>query len=156
MVERIEIHKSGASARFGPDALGGVVNIITQQQSLLNPTTVEGETRHGKWRTRRSSVTVTNPARVRNVSSRMAFSSRESDGDFEYSYSVAPETTTHSDTRINNRARADSYFASGLWQPGVGVSVSYSAQVYDSRNGLPGRASDQNPHAFFDGSPILF
>ncbi|MCK4607175.1 MAG: TonB-dependent receptor [candidate division Zixibacteria bacterium] len=148
MLERIEIHKSGASARFGPDALGGVVNIITQQQTLLNPTTVDGETRVGRWRTRRSSVTATNPVRVRNVSSRMAFSTRESEGDFEYSYSVAPEITTHRDTRINNRASANSYFASGLWQPGAGVNVSYSAQVYGSRNGLPGRASDQNPHAF--------
>lgn len=40
MVERIEVLSDGASARYGADALGGVVNIITRRDGEANEVTV--------------------------------------------------------------------------------------------------------------------
>ena len=155
IVEQVEIHKGGASAEFGPDALGGVINIVTQQTTLSDLTSIEGETMQGRWHTRSHAVTAVNPIHLRNMATKFAFSARESEGDFDYSYSVAPGNETYSDVRINNHARAANYFASGIWKPDESGAVRYSAHVYQSRNGLPGRASSQNPYAYREDDRVL-
>ncbi|MEA3297044.1 MAG: TonB-dependent receptor plug domain-containing protein, partial [candidate division Zixibacteria bacterium] len=155
IVERVEIHKGGASAKFGPDALGGVINIITQQTVLPEPISIEGEVTQGRWHTGSHTVTVVNPVHLRNAATKFAFSTRESEGDFDYSYSVAPSNETCSDIRINNRSHAANYFVSGIWKPDESGTVRYSTHVYQSRNGLPGRASSQNPYAFREDDRVL-
>ena len=46
MVERVEIFKSGASVEYGADAVAGVVNIITRQQTDGLEVTAQGRTTH--------------------------------------------------------------------------------------------------------------
>ncbi|HEY0193924.1 MAG TPA: TonB-dependent receptor plug domain-containing protein [Kofleriaceae bacterium] len=49
MIERVEVIKDGASTRYGADAIGGVVNIVTRPQydgidvSLLTSTSEHGD-----------------------------------------------------------------------------------------------------------------
>ena len=57
-VERIEVVKDGASAIYGSDAIGGVVNIITRQDFkgiILNAS--YGQTRYGDGKTPKASIT---------------------------------------------------------------------------------------------------
>ena len=154
MVQRIELYKSGASAQFGPGAIGGVVNIITQPITLQEPSFAETENQLGQWDTRRHVITLVNPLRLDKETYRIAYSANSSDGDFDYDYHISPDGTVYQGTRINNRSKSRNYFLSGLWTPDR-IRVSYSLQIYESENGLPGSASEPILHALREDDRVL-
>ncbi len=156
IIEEVEIHRGGASARFGPDALAGVVNIVTQQKVLAGPTSVALEGVRGRWQTRQNSFVLKNPLRIRSLAGKFAFSERDSDGDFDYTYSVAPENVLHSGTRVNNNFSSSSYYGSAIFAPRKRLTLRSSLQVYNSENGLPGWASEQNFTAGKEDDRTLF
>jgi outer membrane cobalamin receptor len=147
MIERVEIHKGGGSAEFGPDALGGVINIITQQRVITDRLSVDAARAWGKWKREAYSLAIRNPIPLNNLSSKLAYDRKESVGDFDYAYEVHPNPETYRGTRANNFVDAYSYFTSGIYRCNDRLKLLYSGQYYHSYNGLPGRAINQNMSA---------
>jgi len=148
MVERIEIHKGGASAEFGPDALGGVINIITYQQAVTHNLLVKSDVRKGKWNSDANKLSASNLLSFGNLSTRFAYTSRQSDGDFDFHYTVEPRNKVYEGTRINNFTDSYNYFGAGIYQFAPQSTLKLSGQVFRAKKGLPDRASKQNPYAF--------
>ncbi len=147
MVDRVEIHKGGASAQFGPDALGGVINIITRPEKHNNRLSVIGENAKGSWNTSTFGLNLANLVASSKLSTLLSYNSRKSNGDFDYTYEVQPNPVPYSDKRINNDLNSENYFTSGDYILSDRLKISYSGQYYQSRTGLPDRATRQNQNA---------
>lgn len=147
MVERIEIHKGGASAQFGPDALGGVINIITHMNVISRRFAADVERDWGKWKTEVFNLNLSNLLSTDHFSSKFSYNLRKSAGDFGFSYQVYPDPIPYSGIRVNNLSDADNYFLSGLCRLADRIKLSFSGQYYNSVSGLPGRATEQNINA---------
>ncbi len=158
MVERIEIFKGGASAEFGPDALAGAINIITRPTKLFSNMAIDGKRGWGSWETKELEINLANPVNSKNYSSRWAYSKLQSEGNFDYAYSVDGvngSDTTHYGTRINNRSESKNYFASGLFQLTSRLLFNYSGQYYRANRGLPDRATRQNEYASMNDRRVM-
>lgn len=155
IVERIEIHKGGASAEFGANALGGVLNIVTQKEALSNHLSVTAGRTWGKWMTKCYDFAVSDPISSASFSSKFACQLRQSNGDFDYSYEVHPNPVSYEGNRSNNQMNSYNYFASGIYQFNERLKLAYSGQYYHSESGLPGRASNENMYAASDDSRKL-
>lgn len=150
MVERIEIHKGGASAEFGPDALGGVINIITLQRAVTDKLLLQTDVRRGRWNSLTRRISATNLIGWDDLSTRLAYSASRADNDFDFRYTVAPQNEVYEGTRINNSTDSYNYFGSGIYRLSSLSRLKVSGQVFRKRNGLPDRASDQNARAFVE------
>lgn len=149
-IERIELHKGGAGAEFGPDALAGAVNIITRPAKLFEKISFGVAQSRGDWNTGSTELNLSNPINIKYISSRWCYLSKKSDGDFDYSYKVnvlGGIDIPYEGTRLNNSSKSDNIFVSGIYQPSEKISVSYSGRYYDSKHGLPDRAKRQNETA---------
>jgi len=155
MIERVEIYKGGSSAEFGPDALAGVINIITQQSVITNRTNAELERVHSSWHSRKTCLSLINPAHRTELSTRLSYSSNSSDGDFDFAYRVEPADTIVCGTRINNQSTRNNYFGSAVFLPWEQTRIRFSGQVFESRNGLPDKAREQNTNAFKEDDRVL-
>jgi len=148
MVERLEIHKGGASAEFGPDALGGVLNIITRKARLGERLSVDGERGWGSWKNELYHLNLSNLMVSEKFSSNFAYSLKQSIGDFQFTdYQVEPNPVAHSGTRINNQNETRNYFSSGIYEFHPKLKLTYSGQYYQSQSGLPGGAVTPNEWA---------
>lgn len=144
VVERIEVHTGGASAEFGPEALGGAINIVTRPHSPEGERSFELSSRSGSYGAREGAVQLSNPIGLSHVTSRFSYSHRETTGDFDYAYTVQGtdgQTSSVEGTRRNNDLNANNYFASGLAELGSDIALSYSLHSYRTRRGLPSSVS---------------
>lgn len=149
MVERLEVHKGGASAEFGPDALGGVLNIVTRKAELGEKPAVEGERGWGSWKNELYHLNVSDLMVSDKFSGNFSYSLRQSISDFDFTgYEVEPDAVAYSGTRINNGSETENYFTSGLYEFNGRLRLNYSGQYYRSESGLPGGAVVQNEWAF--------
>ncbi|MEW5923193.1 MAG: TonB-dependent receptor, partial [Candidatus Zixiibacteriota bacterium] len=156
MVERLEIHKGGASAEFGPDALGGVLNIITQKTKLGDKLSIEGERGWGSWKNELYHFDISDLMISSKFSGNFAYSLRQSVGDFDFNYQVEPDPVIYSGTRINNHNESANYFGSGIYQIDEKLKFTYSGQYYKSESGLPGGAKAQNEAAYSEDNRRMF
>lgn len=157
-VEKIEVYRGGESARFGADALGGVVNIITHLQKSENTRELTTKEYWGRWKTNSSDLSLTDFIPVRNLSSRIVGDFLSTNGNFDYNYAPSPQSGVvkrYIGTRRNADIASQSYFASGRYQFSPLMSMSFSGQYYDSREGLPGPVSDPDTIAFKQDKRIL-
>ena len=92
-IQRIEIVKGGASALYGSDAVGGVINIITKK-GVKNETTVDLST--GSWKTH--SIELTNQGTDGNYSW-FVTGAMTNGGNFDYNYRGSGYTMNSSDYR---------------------------------------------------------
>ncbi len=154
-IDRIVIHRGGASSEFGPDALGGVINIITVPETRDPQRTFDLQHQEGKWGWRTNGLAISNPIPLDSVTTRFSYSRSTADGDFPYNYTVMPSNRVYEGTRTNNDFTTESYHLSGLSQPWRRTTVSFSGQWYVAERGLPGRASDQNDRARSEDRRLL-
>ena len=150
MVEQVEVHKGGASSKFGPDALAGAINIITRPTRLFRNLSIDGERGWGSWKTEIYSLNLTNPVASDKYSGKFAYKAHQCVGDFDFAYSVAGSNdtdTTHTGTRVNNCLDSYNYFGSGIVKFNDKFNINYSGQYYRSISGLPDRATRQNETA---------
>ncbi len=165
MVERVEIYRGGASARFGPDALAGVINIITRPQTLLKKIRVEGQSRFASWDTEEYRLTARDIIPSDRLSLKLGGHWRRTAGNYDFSY--RPEgsggtDTVHSGTRINNAIRGHDIFLTGLYRISRYLALDFSGQLSSTRQGLPDRATRQNQFAhsrenhYLAGTSLIF
>lgn len=152
MIERIEIYRGGQSARFGPDALGGAINIITRSNIRGEEAELSSTKFWGKWKTAQYSLILRDFIPAENVISGFAYGFHGTSGDFNYSYSIAPRPDMirkYSGSRLNAYSHHRNYFWTISRSCGNNFSVGTGGQVFRSENGLPGRVSapDTTAHA---------
>ncbi len=158
MIEKVEVYRGGQSSRFGADALGGVINIITQGSRAKNKPEMKVDKYWGKWKTNLHHVTLINPVDIKRLTTKFTYGYRSTNSDFDYNYTVLPR---HDNERIytGRRNNADfesrNYFLSTVYRPGEKTSVSFSGQAYNSRQGLPGKASQPNSTARKEDDRLL-
>ncbi len=159
MIERIELQKGGASTEFGPDALGGAINIITRPAKLFENVSFGAREGFGDWNTKTTELNISNPISIKNFSSRYCYLAKQSDGDFDFNYSVSGTNSTgpeYSGTRLNNLSKSENYFISGIYKPSEKMAINYSGRYFDSEHGLPDRATRQNETAMMSDRRKLF
>ena len=142
MVEKIEVYRNGESARFGADALGGAINIVTMGAKTAVESEVVCDNYWGKWKTNSRAVTFLGPVRVSRLVTKLAYSEKTTNGDFPYTYAVDTRAKSYTGVRRNNDSRRDNYFVSATYRPDGATSIGFSGQIYRSRQGLPGSVSD--------------
>ena len=148
-VESIEIHRGGASAQFGPDALGGVVSISTVPPRPISLTKISAHHEAGSWDARSTSLSVEAPGSVIPAfeTLRASYVEHSSSGAYDYRYHVSPGDSVVSGTRINAGHRATFFHLAGLAQPGSSSSISFSVHRHQRTGGLPGPATKPNASA---------
>ncbi len=145
IIESIELHKGGAGAEFGADALAGAINIITRPTRLLEKISLGTQKGWGGWNTRSFELNLSNPIYFKNFTNRWFYLSNQTDGDFDFTYHLSDSLLTG--TRLNNKSQSDNFFASGIYQPSQKVTFNYSGRYFESGRGLPDRAARQNETA---------
>ncbi len=125
-IERIEVLRGAASALYGSNALGGVINIITRSPEET-PSTQVGLT-EGRY-----------DARIINGSTSRRI------GDFRYRLGAGYQ---ESDGYRKN-SDFDQYTVNGVfgYSPADDVDVEFSAYHIDYKSGIPGSESWQTPEA---------
>lgn len=134
-VQRAEILRGGASARYGAGALGGVVNLATPSSAAP---ALAGDLTYGSFGTIQGSASVSGPAL--GGTGLLSASAGHSDGDFTYIYdplSGTPASNPRTVVRQNNQ----STWVSGLGKAGGFVGpwrVDGLVLVSSLSRGLPG------------------
>ncbi len=148
MVERIEIIKGGASAVYGPDALSGAINIITQSPALVRASNASFSRDWGSWASDKYKAGLQSDWLDDRLSTKLSFTKSQSDGAFPYSYAVQPQNKVYQGQRANNGYDKYDYFLSGQYQLSKSRSIGFSGQYYRDRHGLPGAASQPSLTAY--------
>ncbi|UCD93844.1 MAG: TonB-dependent receptor, partial [Candidatus Zixiibacteriota bacterium] len=159
MVEQVEIYRGGASAKFGPDALAGAINIVTHRKGPAAHFSTEAERAWGRWKTELYSLSLIDVIPVDGFASKLSYSIRQSVGDYDFAYRNEPSAvrdTVITGTRINNAADAYNYFASGSYRFNRKLKLYFTGQYYSAAQGLPGKAPNQNPFASSSDRRRLF
>lgn len=144
IIDRIEVYKGGESARFGSDALAGVIAIKTVTGGTYSPdiTLMRNWT---DWNGQRIELTARDLIPAKKFSHRVSISHFSTDGDFPYDYSVSPRPDLvkfQAGDRRNAAVEQSSYYGSGRYEFNASTTLSLSGQVYRSTNGMPGPVSD--------------
>ncbi|MCP3100578.1 TonB-dependent receptor [Myxococcus sp. K15C18031901] len=104
LVERFEVLRGGAGARYGAGGLGGAVNIVTRAPSSTFRTS--GEVTYGSWNTALGHVAATGP--LLDGQALLLVHAGRSDGDFTYEFDQLPavdDNPLSSEARARNDAR---------------------------------------------------
>ena len=150
IVERIEVYKGGASSKYGADALAGALNIITHPQTPSGETKIEAKNYFGSWESDIFSFSLKNPLIIRNLNTNSAYTFQTSNGDFEYD-----DPKKGLIRRENAYKRGYNIFLSGLYGFNPKTRLSFSAQVYRSKNGIPGATYQLTKSAYLKDSRKL-
>lgn len=140
IVERVEVVKGGQAARIGPDALAGVINIITRTVSGKR-TVVEVTGRVGSFRTQEGEVTFGRQLTERWQVTGSAWAQATA-GDFPYRDSLGQVFL-----RENAAREAANFYASASANLFRGGNLQFSLQWYETGNGIPGALLQFTPAA---------
>ncbi|MCK5125146.1 MAG: TonB-dependent receptor [candidate division Zixibacteria bacterium] len=155
-IEKIEVHKGGQSARFGSDAIGGVISISTIAQNKYSPE-VSIRQKIERWRGYRGEISARDFLPLKQVPHRFSFSRYRTDADFEYDYFVSPDLLRHEiGRRVNASFAQENLFGSAGYSLDSSLSISFSGQYYKSRGGMPGPVSSPDSTAWKQDKRISF
>jgi len=155
IIERIEVHKGGGSAHFGADALGGVINIISQKSFLSKQFSAHSQNVWGRWDGFNNNFTINDLSILENMTAKLSYNHKSSVGEFPFGYTTERRDTVIQGTRTNNELISDNYFISGIVQFNKKFNLSYSGQAYFSEQGLPGRADRQDSLSYMRDNRYL-
>lgn len=155
IIERVEIYRGSASARFGAGAMGGAVNIITHSNSRKNPTELFLGSGLGKWKTKTTDVTATDILPHSRIINKFSYNHYRTNGNFDFEYVTQPVGVVEYDVRRNSYSMRDNYFVSGQYDCSSKSLLRYTGQIYSSKYGLPGPGTQQNDLAYKDDNRVL-
>ncbi|MEE9441362.1 MAG: TonB-dependent receptor [candidate division Zixibacteria bacterium] len=155
IIERVEIYRGSSSARFGPGAMGGAVNIITLSRSFKNPAELFFNRGLGKWKTETTDVTGTDIIPNSAIINVFSYNHYRTNGDFHYKYVTLPVGVVESGIRRNAYTVRDNYFISGKYDSSPKSFLTYTGQFFSSKYGLPGPVTQPDDHAYKEDKRIL-
>ncbi len=146
MVEKIEILKGGQSAIYGPDALAGVINLITFPQRGKEPSRLSLRNFWGKWDT-----DIFNSCFSDNLFEKLfiklAYSHQYAKNDFKIwvygprereLYNQQGKNGDSTTTRKNAHKKAFNWFLALSYPLGSATELNLSGHIYQAMNGIPG------------------
>jgi len=128
-VESVEVVKSGGSARFGANALGGAVSITTRRPLLISDPALQVSLQRGSFD--QSSAATTAGAQLLGAAVALSYDYSRQTNDYSYTHPYLGELQ-----RQNNFRRGYSLFAS--LRPKRWQRLSAIIQLANSHSGLPG------------------
>ena len=140
LVEKIELSKGGRSAFYGPNALAGVINIITNSKLNYNQPSYQIKNTQASFGTGIWDFSVQRDI-VPNVDFSWAYNQSHSKGDFKYD---DPDGIKR--TRENAGKNSENYFLSTAWKKDK-ICLGLSGQYYEAVNEMPGDTLQLNPLA---------
>ncbi len=136
-VERIEIYHGNAAATFGPNALGGAINLVSRQSTPAVDAGIAATVGRGSFGSKSVGATGQIAAAVTGIGS---FDYQDQSNDFDY---LHPYNGTQ--TRQNNYRLQRSGFIRLHASRLSGLSVSW--RLSNSRSGVPGAVFQESPSA---------
>ena len=138
-VERIEVIRGGGTAVYGPDAIGGVVNIVTKPPGD-RPQATAGMS-FGSYDTFKAFSVVR--GEVKDVGLLLSVTHMQSHGDFtalSQSYEAGGETLHEGEVfeRVNNDFRTESVLAKADWKLGEQWAMGLTSDLVIIDRGQPG------------------
>jgi len=155
-IQRLEVHRGGNSAEFGPSALGGIINVITTPKAGESRRHSQMSYEEGKWSTISRTISTSDFLPVCSLYTTFDFQSRYSDGDFYFEYTQEPvNDSIVKDTRTNNVSHSTNYRFAATYLPQRETTLKLSLQSYVSERGLPDVAWRQNTYAHATDDRLL-
>ncbi|WP_426755096.1 TonB-dependent receptor plug domain-containing protein [Myxococcus sp. Y35] len=147
LVERFEVLRGGAGARYGSGGLGGAVNIITRSPGPHLRTS--GEMTYGSWNTALGHVAATGP--LLGGQALLLVHAGRSDGDFAYNVDDLPAVDGNpqvSERRARNHARGGGALLRYRRRLAGGSRLDALAELSMEDRAIPGTV--QNPQSTGD------
>jgi iron complex outermembrane receptor protein len=145
LVERFELLRGGAGARYGSGGLGGVVNVVTRRPG--SEARVAGEATYGSWGTRLGWLSATGPLAA-GAEALLLIHGGRSEGDFPFLFDASPAFP--GDERVERRrTNNDARGAGGLLRlrraSELGFEVDLLGELSFDERGLAGTATNPLP-----------
>ncbi|MBN1204845.1 MAG: TonB-dependent receptor [Myxococcaceae bacterium] len=146
LVERFEVLRGGAGARYGSGGLGGVVNVISRRPGA--EARVAGEATYGSWGTTLGWLSATGP--LAGVEALLLLHGGRSEGDFPFLFDESPAFPGN-ELVERRRANNDARGAGGLLRlrhvTRGGPEVDLLGELSGDDRGLAGTATNPIPDA---------
>lgn len=137
-VDRIDVYTSGAASRFGANALGGAINVISRNSNMTKPSLSAGS-QFGSYSLRQGDVDAELPSLFgADLLFSYDYSQAKNDYSYEHPYQGKQE-------RANNYERTYSAFAS--LRPHNLRNLNLQTRISNSRQGIPGAVFQESPGA---------
>lgn len=144
VIERVEVIKGASAAKYGADALAGVINIVTR--NFLDPVQTKTQsslkTTVGDFGTRIFAVTFGRTIHQR-LGLSLVFDHTSTRGDFWFFDSLGNRYR-----RQNSGKNANNYYAQLSYQVFDGSVVTFSGQLYRATHQIPGALLQLTPTAW--------
>ncbi len=147
-LERFEVVRGGGSTVYGPNAMGGVVNLVTK--SPEGPPESSALFSYGSWDTLKGAATTRGA--VKGADYLFSATYLQSEGDFPFETSevvVGDEVIRPSEdkTRINNDFASFDLLTRGGFSPWERLKIDLSNEFFNTDRGQPGFEENQQPFA---------
>ncbi len=139
-IDRIEIVRGGASAMYGADAVGGVINVITKNHAASDGVRADVKVLSGSFGTREAGVK--GDVASGNSFSSLSYRYLKSDGDF--TFHPTPDSTA---SRVNANFLSHMFFGKERWSIDDRRALSLTGQYFSSQAGDPGTLAFPNTEA---------
>ncbi|MGE5401310.1 MAG: TonB-dependent receptor plug domain-containing protein [Ignavibacteriales bacterium] len=130
-IEKVEVLRGGNSARFGADALGGVVNFITKKADAQSKMDVGIRATYGSFNSQFYNIYTSN--RIEKFDYYVSYKRTQSDGNFKYKDFEGKEQT-----RENNWNKGNDVMAKVGYQVGETANLGLTTQFSQSKMGSAG------------------
>ena len=131
-VEKVEVLRGGNSARYGADAVGGVINFITKKATEESKMDFGLRATYGSFNSQYYNLFTSNS--IKDFNYYLSYKRAQSDGDFKYK-----ELDGTENTRINNNSESNDFLVKLGYNNILPLStLTFSTQVTQSENGSPG------------------
>ncbi len=131
-IEKVEVLRGGNSARYGADAVGGVVNFITRRAGEKSNMDLGLRATYGSFNSQFYNVYTSNS--VKHFNYYLSYKRTQTDGNFTYK-----ETNGTEATRTNNYNKANDFLVKLGYDELLPLSkLTFSTQVTSSETGTPG------------------
>lgn len=131
-IEKVEVLRGGNSARYGADAVGGVVNFITKKVTEKSQMDLGLRATVGSFNSQYYNVYTSNA--IKDFNYYLSYKRTQSDGDFKYKELDGSEST-----RINNKNEAnDVLIKLGYNNILPKSNLTFTSQITQSKIGAPG------------------
>jgi len=130
-IEKVEVLRGGNSARFGADAVGGVVNFITKKATENSKMDMGLRATYGSFNQKFLNLYTSNA--INDLNYYVSYKRTDSDGDFKFEELDGTEST-----RENNYTKSNDVMVKLGYNAAEKSSLTFTTQYTQSESGTPG------------------